>query len=170
MMKKLGTYLIKIVNNMNMTFMAITVLLSVIGLFADYFSKTTQNALPCSTLLWTLLFSFLLAVTFLISTLLRKTRLNVIIIEIIQFVLAYVAFALVYITGGGATAYLSGVNATQNKVFSIILMTFFFVGVYVVAVLVKICANSVIKKYQDKNKDYKPVYESLPEETGTSEE
>ena len=169
-MKKIGTYIIKVIHDMNMSFMLITVLLSVIGLFADYFSKTTKNALPCSTLLWTLLFSFLLAVTFYISSLLRKTKLNVIVTEIVQFVLAYAAFALVYIAGGGATAYLSGVNATQNKVFSIILMTFFFVGIYVVAILVKICANSVIRKCHNKNKDYKPVYEALPEDSGKGEE
>lgn len=139
-------------------FTLIVVFLSVIGTLAG---EDIMSALPCSMLLWTLLFSFLTAIAFAISALLKSLKVNTVVNCAVHFVLTYISFLLVYVIGGGADAYLGKVSAAQNRVFSIIMMSFCFIGIYAVVGLIRMCAATIRHQFKVKNAEYENVYSEI---------
>ena len=135
-----------------------TVIVSAMAIIGQAAGEVALIALPCEVLLWTLLFSFLIAVALVISDLLKSRNVNSIAVYGTHFILTYLSFLLVYVLLGGANAYLSGAFASQNKIFTVIIMSFFFIGIYVVVTLVKAVLLSIRKSLKNKNTAYDKIY------------
>ncbi len=138
-----------------------TVIVAVMALIGQVAGEVALVALPCEVLLWTLLFCFFASVSLAISSFMKSKNINAIAVYATHFILTYLSFLLVYVLLGGANAYLSGAFATQNKIFTVIIMSFFFIGIYVFVGLVKVIVVSLREKMRNKNKNYQKIYSEI---------
>ena len=145
----------KLITSCALYFTIIVIVMSVIG---QSFGDLALVALPCEVILWTLLFSFFISVALVVSEFMKEKNLNSIVVYGTHFILSYLSFLLVYVWLGGANAYLSSAFASQNKIFTLIIMSFFFIGIYVFTAVVKIVLVSFRNKLRNKNTDYKNIY------------
>lgn len=152
---KLNQLLNKLITSTSVYFTIIVVVMAVIG---QAFGDFALIALPCEVLLFTLLFSFLISVAFAVSQFMKEKNINSIAVYAIHFILSYLSFLLVYVWLGGAKGYLSGVFASQNKIFTLIILSFFFIGIYVFTTLVKVVVVSLRNKLRNKNTGYEKIY------------
>lgn len=143
-------------------FTLIVFVFSLIGvLFAN--SDAMTSALPCGMLLWTLLFSALMSLISIICDFLSKKISNTIILTSFHFVLSYFAFLIVFVFGGGASAYLNE-SAITNTAFKVIVMTLIFVGIYVIVSAIKIAYSAIKKKIIKDNSLYDKIYTDINSE------
>ena len=153
--RKFNQLVKKLITSSSVYFTTIVVIMSVIGqVFGDF----DLAALQCEVLLLTLLFSFLISVALVVSEFMKEKRINSIAVYAIHFILSYLSFLLVYIWLGGAKGYLSGAFASQNKIFTLIIMSFFFIGIYVFITLIKFVVVSLRNKLRNKNTGYEKIY------------
>ena len=141
-----------------------SVIIMVMAIIGQNAGDGVLAALPCTVLLWTLLFSFLVSVSREICEILKKRNVNTVAVYAIHFVLTYLSFLLVYIFLGGANVYLSSAFASQNKIFTVIIMSFFYIGIYAVLGLVKAVIVTFRKKKSGKNDNYQNLYTEISSE------
>ncbi len=153
---RFSEYVSSFIRKVTVLFSVIVFIFALIGVLIGE-NTVAVSALPCSMLLWTALFSFLLSVSGLICDILKKTKLNSVIINSVHFVLSYLSYLAVYVFGNGAAAYLNE-TAVTNFAFKIIVMTLIFIGIYVVVWAIKFVFASVVKKIENKNKNYESIY------------
>ena len=137
-------------------FSVIVFIFALIGVMVDE-NTLAVSALPCSMLLWTALFSLLLSMVGSICDILRKSKLNTVVLKAVHFILSYAAYLAVYVFGNGASAYINE-SAVTNFAFKIIVMTLIFIGIYVVVSAVKFAFTSISKRVENKNKNYESIY------------
>lgn len=143
-------------------FTLIVLVFSLIGvLFTG--SDVQISALPCAMLLWTILFSVFISLINIICNFVNIKIKNSIIQRTLHFILSYIAFLIVYVFGGGASAYLSE-SAVTNTAFKIIVMTLIFVGIYVIINIIKIAFVTASKKIINNKNSYDKIYTEIDSE------
>ena len=123
---------------------------------AGFALRPDANALFCSQLLYMLAFSALIGLTFSICSLFKG---NAVIRRTFQFVLSYASFALTFFLGGAGKGYLD--SQSSNKVFTVVCMSFIFIGVYfVIAALV--CGFDAAKSaFWRRGEKYEKQFENI---------
>ena len=160
--EKLKNVLCDFILKTSYVFTLIVFVFSLIGvLFTG--SDVQVSALPCSMLLWTILFSVFISLINIICNFVNMKIKNSIIQLTLHFVLCYIAFLVVYVFGGGAAAYLNE-SAVTNTAFKIIVMTLIFVGIYVIISVVKIAFAAASKKLTNNKNSYKKIYTDIDKE------
>lgn len=137
------------------------VIITVMAVIGQKTGEGVLAALPCSVLLWTLLFSFLISISSEICSFMKNKNINAIAVWSVHFVLTYLSFLFVYIILGGANVYLSSAFASQNKIFTVIIMSFFYVGIYAALGLLKAIIVTLRKKRNGKNHNYENLYSDI---------
>ena len=143
-------------------FTLIVFIFSLIGvLFTG--SDVEVSALPCSMLLWTILFSVFISIINISCNFVNAKIRNSIIQRSLHFILCYIAFLIVYVFGGGAAAYLNESTVT-NTAFKVIVMTLIFIGIYVIISVIKIAFVTASKKLSNNKNSYDKIYTEINSE------
>ena len=136
-----------------MCYALIILAMSIIGVL-----QNSENVMFCSQLLWIALFSFLIAVIFIITDIFAAKNMNLIVVRGIHFVLSYAAFYLTFVAGGAGEMYFRNSSGGTNRVFMIICITFIFIGVYAVAAFFRIGYAHLKAKSENRKKSYDSIY------------
>ncbi len=127
----------------------VTILSVVTASVKDYETPAVKSVL----LLSCLLFSVLTALFVMLSKLIKN---NSVIRNAVQFVLVYIGFVLSFLVGG---AYLD--NTSSNKLFTIVVMSGFFVVAYVVVVAINSVYKSILKRVVQGQEEYKDMFSDV---------
>lgn len=148
-MKKTVEILTKLLKRTTLCFTLLTFFFAVAG----YAVKPDANAIMCSELLYMLLFSLMIGISFCICDFVKK---NSVVRRALQFVLSYVSFALMFFVGGAGKTFID--NLSQNKAFTIICVSLVFIGVYVVIAALHIGFGALSNMLKNSKQKYVPQF------------
>lgn len=123
---------------------------------AGFAVKPDSNALFCSQILYILLFSVLVGISFGAADFVKN---NAVIRRAVQFVLSYVSFALTFYLGGAGKNYFE--NQSTNKAFTVICTTLIFIGIYVVAAFLVFAFAKAKESFANRNKKYEKQFDDV---------
>ncbi len=120
------------------------------------FLKTKING---GMLLWIALFSLLLGIVYLITDFIKTKIKNLYVVYTIHFLLMYGAFSLIVYNMFEVISK----QSFNSPIISFIMLTFAFIGIYIIVAVVKIYAHSLKMKLLAKSEKYTPVYTDTEE-------